>query len=77
MPNDGTEAMVTIIMNGYSGRIQERYGAMPPVGTNNNLSAEEIAAIMNHEKESWGNNAKKVTPEEIKKLMDFVKLKAP
>ncbi|MEO5592443.1 MAG: cbb3-type cytochrome c oxidase subunit II [Chitinophagaceae bacterium] len=74
--NDNPEMMVNIIMNGYSGRMQEGYGAMPAVGTNNNLSPEEIAAIMNHEKESWGNNAKKVTPEEIKKLMDFVKLKA-
>lgn len=75
--NDNPEAMVNIIMNGYSGRIQEGYGVMPAVGTNNNLSPEEIAAIMNHEKESWGNNAKKVTPEEIKRLMDFVKLMAP
>lgn len=75
--NENPEAMVNIIMNGYSGRIQEGYGIMPAVGTNNNLSPEEIAAIMNHEKESWGNNAKKVTPEEIKKLIDFVKLKAP
>ena len=29
------------------------------VGTMNNLSAEEIAAIMNHEKTSWGNDVKK------------------
>ncbi|CAN5759480.1 cbb3-type cytochrome c oxidase subunit II [soil metagenome] len=75
--NDNPEMMVNIIMNGYSGRIQEGYGVMPAVGTNNNLSPEEVAAIMNHEKESWGNNAKKVTPEEIKKLMDFIKLQAP
>jgi len=71
--NDDAELMVNIIMNGYSGRIQEGFGPMPPVGTMNNLSAEEISAIMNHEKSSWGNNAKPVTPEEIKKLMDIVK----
>jgi cytochrome c oxidase cbb3-type subunit II len=74
--NDNPELMVNIIMNGYTGRMQEGYGAMPAVGTNNNLSAEEIAAIMNHEKTSWGNNANKVSVEEIKKIMDFVKLKA-
>ena len=74
--NDNPEMMVNIIMNGYNGRIQEGYGIMPAVGTNNNLSPEEVTAIMNHEKESWGNNAKKVTTEEVKKLMDFVKLKA-
>ena len=73
--NDNPEQMVNIIMNGYSGRMQEGYGAMPAVGTNNNLSPEEVAAIMNHEKESWGNNAKKVTPEEVKLLMEFVKIK--
>ncbi|HEY8661406.1 MAG TPA: cbb3-type cytochrome c oxidase subunit II [Hanamia sp.] len=71
--NDNPELMVNIIMNGYSGRIQEGFGPMPAVGTMNNLSAEEISAIMNHEKSSWGNNAKKVTPEEIRKLMDVVK----
>jgi len=59
-------------MNGYSGR--PGFGAMPPVGTNANLSAADITAIINHERTTWGNNAKKVTEEEIKKIMDFVKL---
>jgi cytochrome c oxidase cbb3-type subunit 2 len=36
----------------------------------------EVAAIINYERTSWGNNGKKVTPEEIKKIMEFVKLKA-
>ena len=53
----------------------EGFGPMPPIGTTNNLSAAEISAIMNHEKTSWGNNAKKVTPDEIQKLMDAVKSK--
>ncbi len=67
--------MVGIIMNGYNPR--EEYGVMPPVGINANLSAQEIAAIMNHEKSSWGNNAKKVSPEQVQKLMDLAKLSAP
>lgn len=73
--DDNPELMVDIIMNGYDATTN--YGVMAAVGTNANLSPEEVAAIMNHEKTSWGNKAKKVTPEEIKKIMEFVKLKAP
>jgi cytochrome c oxidase cbb3-type subunit II len=73
--DNNPELMVNIIMNGYTGRMQEGYGAMPAVGTNNNLSAEEVAAIINHEKTSWGNSAKQVSMDEIKKLMDLVQSK--
>jgi cytochrome c oxidase cbb3-type subunit 2 len=69
--DENPELMVNIIMNGYNAR--EEYGVMPAVGTNNKLKPEEITAIMNHEKSSWGNNARKVTPEEVKKLMEVVK----
>lgn len=71
---DNLELFVDIIMNGYDARPE--YGAMAAVGTNANLTAAEVTAIMNHERSSWGNNAKKVTEEEIKKIMDFVKLNA-
>jgi cytochrome c oxidase cbb3-type subunit 2 len=71
--DDNPEMMVNIIMNGYSGRESEGFGPMPAIGTTNNLTAEEISAIMNHERTSWGNNSRKVTPDEIKKLMDAVK----
>uniref|UniRef100_UPI003744603D c-type cytochrome n=1 Tax=Chitinophaga silvisoli TaxID=2291814 RepID=UPI003744603D len=71
--NDDPELMVDIIMNGYSGRVQEGFGEMPAVGTLNKLSAGEIAAIMNHERSSWGNNSRKVTEEEVKTIMDKVK----
>jgi len=74
--DDNPELMVDIIMNGYAGRMQEGFGEMPAVGTNNKLDPAEIAAIMNHEKTSWGNDAKKVSAAEVKKLIDFVKLKA-
>jgi cytochrome c oxidase cbb3-type subunit 2 len=67
--------MVDIILNGYNGRASEGFGPMPPVGTTNNLTAAEISAIMNHEKTSWGNAGKKVTTDEIQKLMDAVKAK--
>lgn len=74
--DDNPETMVNIIMNGYTGRESEGFGAMPNIGTTNNLTAEEITAIMNHEKTSWGNSAKVVTVEQVKKLMDFVKTTA-
>lgn len=63
--------MVQIIMQGYDGR--EGFGAMPAVGTNSNLKPKEVAAIMNHERTSWGNDAATVTAEEVKKLMDTIK----
>ncbi len=74
--NDNPELMVDIIMNGYSAREKEGFAAMPPVGSNNNLTAGEIAVILNHEKASWGNNARQVTPEEIQKIMDALKARA-
>ena len=73
--DDNPELMVDIIMNGYDAR--PNYGVMAAVGTNANLTPEDVAAIMNHEKTSWGNNVKKVTPDEIKKIMEFMKLRAP
>jgi cytochrome c oxidase cbb3-type subunit 2 len=71
--DDNPELMVDIIMNGYTGRMDEGFGAMPAIGTNNNLSAEEVAAIMNHERSSWGNNSRKVTVDEIKTMIEKVK----
>lgn len=71
---DNLELYVTIIMNGYNPRPE--FAVMPAVGTNNNLNPEDVTALINHEKTSWGNNAKKVTPEEVKKIMDFLKITA-
>ncbi len=72
--DDNPELLVNIIMNGYDAR--PNYGLMPPVGTNANLSAEEIAAIINHERTSWGNNGKQLSPGEIEKVIEFVKMKS-
>lgn len=68
------EKYVDIIMNGYDARAE--YGVMAAVGTNMEWTEHEVAAVINYERTSWGNNGKKVTPEEIKKIMEFVKLKA-
>jgi cytochrome c oxidase cbb3-type subunit 2 len=75
--DDNPQIMVDIILNGYSGRVSEGLPPMPAIGTNNNLGAEEISAIMNHEKTSWGNKAKKVNVADIKKMVDLIKLKTP
>lgn len=69
---DDLELFVTIIMKGYDARPE--YAVMNAVGTDNNLTAEEVAAIINHEKTSWGNNAKTVSPEEVKKIIEFIKI---
>ncbi len=71
--DDNPELYVNIIMNGYTGLESQGYGPMPNVGTMNNLKADEITAIMNHERSSWGNNARKLTVAEVQKLIDFAK----
>ncbi|MES2394885.1 MAG: cbb3-type cytochrome c oxidase subunit II [Bacteroidota bacterium] len=71
---DDLELFVNIIMLGYDARPE--YAVMNAVGTDNNLTPEEVTAIINHEKTSWRNSAKTVTPEEVKKIMDFIKLTA-
>ena len=71
--DENPELFVNIIMNGYSGREKEGFGPMPPIGINNKLKAEEITAIMNHERTSWGNDAKPVTVDEVKKWIEKAK----
>lgn len=68
---DDLELFVSIIMNGYDARPE--YAVMNAVGTNNNLTPEEVTAIINHERTSWGNNAKPVSAEEVKKIIDYLK----
>ncbi|WP_346238855.1 cytochrome c [Niabella insulamsoli] len=72
--DDQLELYVDIIMNGYDARPE--YGAMAAVGTNMEFTEEHVAAIINYERSAWGNEGRPVTPDEIKKIMDFVKTKA-
>lgn len=69
---DDLELFVNIIMLGYDARPE--YAAMNAVGLDNKLTPEEVTAIINHEKTSWGNNAKTVTLEEVKKIIDYINL---
>ncbi len=66
--SDDIAVYVSIIMNGYNGR--PGYSPMPAVGKNANFTPEMVTAVMNHERSSWGNNAKAVTLEEVKKAME-------
>lgn len=68
--DDNPEKLIDIIMNGYDPRPE--FAIMPPVGQNSKLKPEEISAIINHERTSWGNNARNVSPEEVKKIVDLV-----
>lgn len=68
---DDLDLFVTIIMKGYDARAE--FAVMNAVGTDNNLTAEEVTAIINHERSSWGNDAKPVSLEEVKKIMDSIK----
>jgi cytochrome c oxidase cbb3-type subunit 2 len=46
---------------------------MPAVGENANFTPEMVTAIMNHERSSWGNNAKPVTLDQVKAVMEQMK----
>jgi cytochrome c oxidase cbb3-type subunit 2 len=72
--DDDITLYVDIIMNGYDARPE--FAAMNAVGTTMKFTETDVAAIINYERTSWGNNGKKVTVEEVKKVMDFIKLQA-
>ena len=71
---ENLELYVDLIMHGFDAKAE--FGVMPAVGKNMNFTEKEVAAIINYERTAWGNEGKKVTEEEIKKILDFVKLRA-
>lgn len=68
--DDNIELFVDIIMNGYNARTE--YAVMNAVGLDNKLTPEEVTAIINHERTSWGNDADPVTLEEVTKMIKIV-----
>ena len=64
--NEDPTKMITIILEGYNAL--PNYGPMPAFG--DQLTDAEIAAIMTHERSSWGNNAPAVKTEDVKKVRD-------
>ncbi len=66
--NKNPEMLIKIILMGYDAR--EEYGVMPALGEN--LSDEDIKAITDHERSSWGNRAPEVPLEMITRLRDSI-----
>ena len=67
LARDPTEHIRTVL-NGASGRVidgKQYPGKMPAFAEL--LSDEELAAVINHERSSWDNNAPHITPEDVKK----------
>jgi cytochrome c oxidase cbb3-type subunit 2 len=73
--NNDPGILIEIIMKGYNGR--EEYGEMPAIGVNSGLKPEEIAAIINHERTSWGNNARVIPVEEVEKILTYLEKQEP
>ncbi|HTO15289.1 MAG TPA: cbb3-type cytochrome c oxidase subunit II [Edaphocola sp.] len=69
--NPDPEQLITIVLDGYSGRVSQGFAPMPPFGET--LSDEEIAAITTHERSSWGNDAPAVKPEDVKRIREYLK----
>ena len=59
---------VKIILQGYDARSE--FGIMP--GFAEQLTDEEITAIINHERSSWGNKAEPIEVEKVKSIREFV-----
>jgi cytochrome c oxidase cbb3-type subunit 2 len=70
---ENLELYVDIIMNGYDARPE--YGVMPAIGSTMHFDEHKVAAIINYERSAWGNKGKQVTPEEVKKIMEFINQK--
>ena len=65
---DNLDVIVSIIMQGYDARPE--FAVMNAVGQDNNLTPEEVTAIINFEKTNWGNKAKTVSVEDVKKIIE-------
>lgn len=71
--DNNPEMMIKVILMGYDARSE--FAQMPPFA--DQLSNEEIAAIANHERTSWGNNASTLSAEDVKKIRDMVNQQNP
>lgn len=68
--SENPETLINIIMSGYNAR--EEFAEMPAVGKLNNLTAAEIAAIINHERSSWGNTGAIVPVKQVEEILQFI-----
>ncbi|TXE09086.1 c-type cytochrome [Gelidibacter salicanalis] len=68
--NADAEKLIRVVIQGYDARTD--YGVMPPFG--DQLTDEEIAAILTHERSSWGNDAAPVTADDVAKVRQYVEM---
>lgn len=64
------ETPIRIVLHGLQGTIEVKgttyNNVMPEWGSK--LSNEEIAAVLTHERTSWGNSAEKITPDMVDRI---------
>ena len=70
MNDANTEILIRIVLQGYNARTE--YGVMPPFG--DQLTDAEVAAILTHERSSWGNAAAPVTEDDVAKIRQYVEM---
>ncbi len=71
--NPDPNILIQIILSGYDARPE--FGAMP--GFADLLTDEEIAAIANHERSNWGNQAPAISPEQVSEIREFIQNQKP
>jgi mono/diheme cytochrome c family protein len=65
---DATEHIEVVLFGKSGGTIDGvKYKSQMPAWADQ-LSDKEVAAVINHERTSWGNDAPKVTPDEVAKI---------
>ncbi|TYB79100.1 cbb3-type cytochrome c oxidase subunit II [Bizionia myxarmorum] len=68
--DENSEKLIRIVIQGYDARTD--YGVMPGFG--DQLNDAEIAAILTHERSSWGNDAPPVTADDVAKIRQYVEM---
>ncbi|EGV44568.1 c-type cytochrome [Bizionia argentinensis JUB59] len=68
--DENSEKLIRVVIQGYDARSD--YGVMPGFG--DQLSDAEIAAILTHERSSWGNDAAPVTKEDVAQVRQYVEM---
>ena len=66
---ENPERHIQVVLFGLKGQViqGEKYTAEMPSHMDT-LSDQQIAAVINHERTSWGNNAPTVTPQDVEKI---------
>jgi len=68
--NDPSKHIRTVLFGLQGETINGTLYNTPMPGWAEQLSNEELAAVINHERSSWGNNGRMVTPEEVRKVRE-------